>query len=445
MTFSHALSTNNYGESKFIVDSNPANGTHTTIASAIASASAGDSIFIRPGTFTENLTLKAGVNLVSFSSDDVVIVGKMTYSTAGAVILTNLNFRTNSDFILELTGSAASSVLFLGCNLDMTNNTGISYTSSSASSAVSLVNTGGNIGTAGTTLIVSTGAGTVNIVRSQIENSGASTTASTFSAGRISVMDSRLVVAITTTGTAVLQSQDSQHIAPTNLTMITHGGGDPSYVYNAYISSGTSSAISIGGTLRVTNNVIDSTNTNVITGAGTLIHSGNSFINTSSGINTTTVTPRVFRYGTLLSTTQPAFLGYLAAQQNDKTGNSATYTMGTDALTEVFDQNGDFTTAGVFTAPFTGRYNLNASTTLVGCTVANTLNLRIITSNRTYIAQNARAAGAQNFSANISSICDMDAGDTFTSTIVAVGEAGNTDDVLGGADLYTYMSGHLVC
>jgi pectin methylesterase-like acyl-CoA thioesterase len=67
MTFTHALSTNNYGPAKFIVSSSAANGTHTTIAAALTSASTGDTIFIRPGTYTENLTLKAGVNLTALS------------------------------------------------------------------------------------------------------------------------------------------------------------------------------------------------------------------------------------------------------------------------------------------------------------------------------------------------------------------------------------------
>ena len=46
MTFTHALSTNNYGPAKFIVDALVANGTHTTIASALTSASSGDTIFL---------------------------------------------------------------------------------------------------------------------------------------------------------------------------------------------------------------------------------------------------------------------------------------------------------------------------------------------------------------------------------------------------------------
>ena len=114
MTFTHALSTNNYGPAKFIVDASAANGTHTTIAAALTSASSGDTIFIRPGTYTENLTLKAGVNLCAFDCDDltpnVTISGKATFTAAGTVTISGIRLQTNSDFLLAVTGSAASIV-----------------------------------------------------------------------------------------------------------------------------------------------------------------------------------------------------------------------------------------------------------------------------------------------------------------------------------------------
>ena len=67
-----------------IVDAN-GSGDFTTIAAALTAASSGQTIFIRPGTYTENPTLKAGVNLSTFPSDatsgTVIIKGKCTLST----------------------------------------------------------------------------------------------------------------------------------------------------------------------------------------------------------------------------------------------------------------------------------------------------------------------------------------------------------------------------
>jgi hypothetical protein len=143
----------------------------------------------------------------------------------------------------------------------------------------------------------------------------------------------------------------------------------------------------------------------------------------------------------------PAFFAYLAGAANNVTGAGAVYTLGTAALTEVFDQGGDMDTNGTFTAPVTGRYNLSAQFLMIGCTIATTANIRIVTSNRTYFTQIARAAGAQNITASENTITDMDLGDTATTSIQVSGEAGNTVDMSsgsgGGPDCW--LSGFLVC
>ena len=89
MTFTHALTTGNYGPAKFIVSANVYEGTHTTIAAALTSASSGDTIFIRPGTYTENLTLKAGVNLCAYECDgqtpNVTVIGTLISTSDDSV------------------------------------------------------------------------------------------------------------------------------------------------------------------------------------------------------------------------------------------------------------------------------------------------------------------------------------------------------------------------
>ena len=144
---------------------------------------------------------------------------------------------------------------------------------------------------------------------------------------------------------------------------------------------------------------------------------------------------------------QPAFFAYAATQVDNVTGNAALYTLGTSALTEVFDQGGDMNTNGTFTAPVTGKYNLSGQMLMIGCTIATTANIRITTSNRTYFTQYARAAGPQNITASECTITDMDAGDTATVSIQVSGEAGNTVDLSGmsGGGPDCWLSGFLVC
>src|SRR5258708_29721455 len=97
---------------KLIVNSSSnAGGNYTTITAALTAAVSGDTIFVMPGatgTYTENLTLKAGVNISAFPCDaetpNVTIVGKATATFAGKCTLSDLCLQTNGDYVLELTG-----------------------------------------------------------------------------------------------------------------------------------------------------------------------------------------------------------------------------------------------------------------------------------------------------------------------------------------------------
>lgn len=147
---------------------------------------------------------------------------------------------------------------------------------------------------------------------------------------------------------------------------------------------------------------------------------------------------------------QPAFLAYASANVNDVTGDGTTYTLGTTALTEVFDQNGDFNTNGTFTAPVTGRYFFIARNTLStpggGGTNAY---IQLNTSNRNVFGTTlpTRNRVTNFFGTNaylgyeINILVDMDAGDTATVTITSSGGA-KTDDIIGG-NTVSLFSGYL--
>lgn len=141
---------------------------------------------------------------------------------------------------------------------------------------------------------------------------------------------------------------------------------------------------------------------------------------------------------------QPSFLGYLFTTATNKTGAGTTYTLGTDALTEVYDQGADFTTAGVFTAPVTGIYDLRAQITVTGNTVATTFVIAIVTTTATYQKTFIKAAGAQDETVSISVLAAMTATNTATTTITVTGEAGDTSDIKGGTPLETFFCGTLV-
>jgi len=318
MTFTRALSTNNYGPMKFIVDgTTTANATHSTIAAALTSASSGDTIFIRPGTYTENLTLKVGVNLCANTCDaftpNVTIVGTCTLTAAGSVSISGIRLQTNSAALIAVTGSAASILNVNDCYLNCSNNTGITYSSSSTSSRIHITNCHGDLGTTGIGLYTGTGTGQININYSKISNSGASVTASSNSEGLVQFFDSSIAAPLSTTSAGAVNIFWSDVDPSTqNTTALTASGTGGGTILNGRIFSGTASAISIGAGViyTISGAVVNSSNINAITGAGSLFYQNIIFSNSSSKINTTTQTGGVLIGGR----TQAPSAGFLGEQ-----------------------------------------------------------------------------------------------------------------------------------
>jgi hypothetical protein len=309
------ISTNTFGCAKWIVSSDATQGTHTTIAGALTSASSGDTIFIRPGTYTENLTLKAGVNLSAFVGDantpNVTIVGTCTMTTAGTVSITGVRLQTNSAALLAVTGSAASNVFLSNCYLNCSNNSGITYSSSSASSSISLLYCIGNLGTTGINYFAHSSAGVMNILYCNFVNSGASTTVNTQSAGTLNIGYTGFSSPITTSGSASLTwDYMSMDLSGFNATAATLGGNGVHNIRYSRFMSGNVAAVSVGNaTTLMESCTVSSSNTNAVTGAGTITYSGMIFEGTSTTINTTTQTNCGTMQGSKNTAPAAGFLG----------------------------------------------------------------------------------------------------------------------------------------
>jgi hypothetical protein len=142
---------------------------------------------------------------------------------------------------------------------------------------------------------------------------------------------------------------------------------------------------------------------------------------------------------------QPAFFAYLNTAVLNVTGDGTEYTIIYD--TEVFDQNSDFNLGtSVFTAPVTGRYHIDVSSSLIGGTVMTTVICRITTSNNVFrftLPTNAGLTSAASAAGSV--LCDMDAADTFTITLQSTDTGGKVDDVAGttGGQLRNWVSAQL--
>ncbi len=279
---------NLFGTARFIVNPTAGLGTHTTIQAAITAASATDTIFVMPGQYTENLTLKTGVNLVGYVPENNVskqtaIIGKLIDNGSIVTVnFSNITFQTNSDFILNLT--AASVICLNNCWLNCLNNTGIT---SNSASLVIMSQCVSDLGTTGIGLY----AGSVNlqINSSILNNTGASVTGST-TTGTVTINNTQIAIPLACTSTAFITANSSTFgTSAQNTTSITTAGTGVSLFNRCSFLSGSASALSIGSgtTVAVYESTIDSTNTNPVTGAGTYKSDHTSYVNTGILPNTT--------------------------------------------------------------------------------------------------------------------------------------------------------------
>lgn len=284
----------------YVVDSNTTPGqraTFSTIQAAINSASFGDTIFIRPGTgaYTENLTLKVGVNLTAFGCDsslngtgNVVINGNLTFTDEGTVTISGIQLQTNGAAFLTVSGSNASIVNLENCFLHTANSDGIIYSSSNASSVINIINCRGNTSNVGFALYNKTGPGTLFISKLDYTNTGLSTAQWTNSDGVVTIEYSRIrcPVACSATGNINLNYTILATI-PLNITAYTSAGTQTGNIFNCRLQTGTATAVSIGaGTIiSMQFTSISSSAAVAISGLGTLGRFGLSFTDTSRTVD----------------------------------------------------------------------------------------------------------------------------------------------------------------
>ncbi len=185
--------------------------------------------------------------------------------------------------------------------------------------------------------------------------------------------------------------------------------------------------------------------------------SGNNtpFLLTNGGTSpsTGTIVLKAYPIGSVTIPLSPAFLAYQASTINNVTGNSTSYTLGVSgALTEVFDQQNNFTLGGssaaTFTAPTDARYylSINARVTNVNNST-NVYRAIITTSNRTYSSDNDGpiSGGIAINGLFLAAICDMDSSDTATFAVLVDGQGADTVGLGGNSSLRTFVCGRLVC
>ena len=368
------LALNSYTTANFIVSSSADAGNYTTIAAAIAAASSGDTIFIKPGTYTENLTLKAGVNLTAYVCDSsqnatghVIISGTCTLTTAGTVSISGIQLQTNGAALLAVTGSDASVVALSNCYLNCTDATGITLSSSSASSGIRIQTCVGNLGTTGIGLFDHSGAGTINFLDCDFGNSGGSSTASTVSgSGSFAARRSAFSNPITTSSTSAASATYCQfNTEAQNVTALTAGGSGTHLFYYCLFGSGTASAVSVGNTTSMWFCDVGSSNANAIAGAGTVKHIGQIFTGTSLKIGTTTQIGGLLQGGQ----TQAPSTGFIGEQVRSAVGSGAAVAVANNTPTDITSIS---LTAGIWDVSLLGEIACTGSFTQQAASISTT-------------------------------------------------------------------------
>lgn len=290
----------NYANSVgFIVDKNGL-GDFTTISSAISAATSGTNIFIRPGTYTENLTLVAGVNLIAFSSSNAIIIGKCSMSVIGSVLISGLTLETNNDYALEVSASVASKVTVENCFFNCTNHTGINYSSSSSSSSLTINSSTADLGTTGIALLTSSSAGSLNLINVTGTTTGSSTTASNISAGITDLKFCEFSFPFSTSSTGLIEGQYTIiNCTNSNAVALQIGSNEQNNFQHSHFLGGTAQGVTIAAASVVTlaQTLIYSTNTNAIDGTGTLNAGVITFSGSSSTINAGLTVNKLTTYG----------------------------------------------------------------------------------------------------------------------------------------------------
>jgi hypothetical protein len=363
----------NYSAATSHIVSPDGTGDFTTIQSAITAATAPATIFIRPGTYTENPTLKPGVDITGFGSDpslnttgNVIINGTCTLSTAGSVTISGIQLQTNSAAFLIVSGSVASIVNLDNCFLNCLNSTGITFSSSSGSSAINIADCAGNIATTGITLFANSDAGTMSIDYLTMNNSGASTTASTISSGSLFVNSSVLTFPLTSSTNGSIQCFYT-NIGFTGTALTTSGTGLSTFSYCNFLGGGSSSAISIGAgtTMDLYFCSVSSANANAITGSGNLIYTALNFNGSSRAINSTVT---IGTGGTLQGSANAApTIGFLGEQVRSAVS-------GVSITTNATPQNATSIscTAGIWDISALGVFTNTGSVTSVNMSINTT-------------------------------------------------------------------------
>lgn len=337
--------------SKYVVAAD-GSADYTTVQAALdaANAAGGNAVvFLRPGTYTENLTLYDTVDLQGTSYAGCTITGVHTPPATGRVLLQSLTL-TSSTHIFSSAVAGSAQIAVDNCEIVVT--TGFLFNLANWTGDLLVFDTGSTGTNDG--FVNNTGGSLVYVIASEV---GAGTTQTMVSRGAVSLFHTEVGCPVNMQTGGSLTALGCLFNDP-----LTFSNNSTATINNSRISTGASAAItqSSSGALTVSDVTITSSANPAIAGAG------------AGAVNLGTIT---FTSGkNIASTVDVAYLpavGRVSAYIVGSTGNFGTIQAALDAA------NADGGNATVWVQPGTYTENLTLYTTVdiqgtsySGCTIS---------------------------------------------------------------------------
>lgn len=125
---------------------------YLTVQYAIDSASSGTTVFIFPGTYTENITLKAGVSLTSPVKFGVYIIGNVSSVFTGTVVCDGIIFQSSTGVTITFSGTGSQNLqLVNGCSVNSGSGDAFLWTNTNSGSKIYFQDGTCNVSTSGAT------------------------------------------------------------------------------------------------------------------------------------------------------------------------------------------------------------------------------------------------------------------------------------------------------
>lgn len=302
-----SISTNTFGVARWVVSPDPTQGTHTTISSALTSASSGDIIWVREGTYTENITGVDGVTLQALCSSfsSVVLEGSLTLA-AGSFSVIGMSISSTGTSAIISSGAGIQSFRATNCQMTSSEATTLSISNSNAASSLTFSNCNILSSGADPTFAIS-GAFGVTMTECNVSSAGGSGV-STLTSGQIHADQSIFSTLISVSATGFILANFCSFAGNTNSSFMTcaSNGGVISRFANCVFANGSGGTVSPlvvtnPGLVRVTNSSFNVAGATGVDGTGSVDYAACALTNPSGQTlfsGTLTVQPLAISVGT---------------------------------------------------------------------------------------------------------------------------------------------------